>query len=295
MLNRYDEDYTICFLKGLKNLTGISYRKLEQYASQNNVFNILEHPNTIDANQQQLEKISLLNEFISTYRLLKLQEDQTKIILNSSNKAGEYFSSILSGIKDREKFMVAFLDAGNSIIETKTMSEGSLGEAVVYPRNILKTALDCDCKSLVLAHNHPGGFLKASQQDLEVTQRLISVFSLVEISVLDHVIVTGSSYYSMAEQGLMPEKNPDKANCNPIYLSKRDKVSQLETEFVSKSDSKIESETEFKTKFENEFNFENDSETEFENGFESKNALASEFDNEFEFNSEREVDEEWEV
>jgi DNA repair protein RadC len=70
-------------------------------------------------------------------------------VLNASTVAGEYFVSLLGGIKDKEKFMAAFLDSGNNIIETRTLSEGSIGEAVVYPRMVLKAALDCDCKSII--------------------------------------------------------------------------------------------------------------------------------------------------
>ncbi|MCX7841556.1 MAG: JAB domain-containing protein [Clostridia bacterium] len=205
MKKSYDESYTSSFIKGITQLTGIAESKLKKYAAENNIFNVLEHPNTIDPNKTQLEKINVLNEFISTYRLLKLQENESKLTLNSSKLAGEYFVSILGGIKDKEKFMAAFLDNGNNIIETRTFSEGSIGEAVVYPRTILKTALDCDCKAVILAHNHPGGSLNPSIQDRDVTQKLVSIFSPLEISVIDHIIVANIQYQSMAEQGIMPQ------------------------------------------------------------------------------------------
>lgn len=73
----------------------------------------------------ELTKIHFLNEFISIYRLLKLQENENKLVLDSSKVAGEYFASLLGGIKDREKFMAAFLDTGNNIIETRIFSEGT--------------------------------------------------------------------------------------------------------------------------------------------------------------------------
>lgn len=218
MPKKYDDKHAESFLKGLKTLTGIPIKKLEKYADGNNLFNILEHPKTIEPNQQQLEKISLLNEFISSYRLLKLQEEEYKITLNSSARAGDYFASILSGIKDKEKFLVSFLDTGNNIIETRVISEGSIGEAVVYPRVILKAALDCDCKSIVLAHNHPGGSLKASPQDNGVTEKLVAIFKPLDINVLDHVIVAGAKYFSMAEHGQMPGFDATKASYQPIPL-----------------------------------------------------------------------------
>jgi DNA repair protein RadC len=73
--------------------------------------------------------------------------------------------ALLGGMKDKERFMVAFLDNGNNVIETKTMSEGSVGQAVVYPREVLKYAIACDCRAIILAHNHPGGSTNFSPED----------------------------------------------------------------------------------------------------------------------------------
>lgn len=230
MKKNYDEAYASSFIKGITRLTGIAESKLKKYASENNLFNVLEHPNTIDPNKQQLAKIHLLNEFISTYRLLKLQENENKLTLNSSKLAGEYFVSILGGIKDKEKFMAAFLDNGNNIIETRTFSEGSIGEAVVYPRMILKAALDCDCKALILAHNHPGSNLTPSIQDRDVTEKLVSIFAPLQISVIDHVIVANINYYSMAEQGCLPP--PSKNSCyDAISLHDKKAVKEDEKDY----------------------------------------------------------------
>ncbi len=190
---------------------------------------MLEHPKTIAPNKQQLEKIHVLNEFISAYRLLKLQENENKLVFDSSKVAGEYFVSLLSGIKDREKFMAAFLDTGNNLIETRTFSEGSIGEAAVYPRMILKAALDCDCKSILLAHNHPGGSRIPSIQDRDITERLISIFAPLQISVLDHIIVANSQYHSMAEKEGMPQPSRDVYDAIPLNNNKA--IEEDETDF----------------------------------------------------------------
>ncbi len=230
MKKGYDEDHTSSFIKGITRLTGIAETKLKKYAAENNLFNVLEHPNTIDPNKQQLEKIYVLNEFISTYRLLKLQENENKLVFNSSKVAGEYFVSLLGGIKDREKFMAAFLDTCNNIIETRTFSEGSIGEAPVYPRMILKAALDCDCKAIILAHNHPGGSLSPSIQDRDLTERLLAIFVPLQIDVLDHIIVADTKYCSMMEQGTLPQ--PSKNICyDAISLNDNKAVKEDEADF----------------------------------------------------------------
>jgi len=206
-------------IKGIKTLTGISERRLQKYAAENNIFNILEHPQTIEPNKQQLEKISQLNEFISTYNILKMYEQDNRITLNSSSVAGQYFQSMIGGVKEKERFVVAFLDCGNNLIESKVMSEGSISEAVVYPRDILKAAIACDCKSMILAHNHPGGSQKPSDQDIELTKKLCAIFTPLDIKVLDHVIVAGTKFTSMAESGYMPDGRGIQPNYDPIPLS----------------------------------------------------------------------------
>ncbi len=233
----YDESHLASFIKGITSLTGLSERKVKKYVSENNPFNILEHPSVIELNKQQLDKISMLNEFISCYRLLKMYEKDNKMTLNSSTRAGEYFVSILGGVKDKEKFIVAFLDSGSNVIETKVLSEGSIGEAVVYPRAVLKAALDCDCKSMIIAHNHPGGSMVPSLQDKELTQILVSIFTPLQIKVLDHIIVANNSYLSMEERGMIP-RAAENIYYDPIRSSNVSVAKELEKDFdISLDDS----------------------------------------------------------
>ena len=216
---RQDPRHTENFLKGLTTLTGLPYKKVQQYVKQNNPFNILEHPRILEPNEKQLEKIGLLNEFIASYNVLKIYESNEKITFNSATVAGQYFLALLGGMKDKERFMVAFLDNGNNIIETKSMSEGSVGQTAVYPREILKYALACDCKSMILAHNHPGGSNTFSPEDRALTQRIVDIFHPLEIKVLDHIIVYGTSYSSRAERGIIPYQCKSTANYEVIALS----------------------------------------------------------------------------
>ena len=216
---KQDLYHTESFIKGLTALTGLPYRKVQQYLKVNNPFNILEHPHIMEPNEKQLEKIGLLNEFISSYSVLKIYESNDKIVLNSSTVSGQYFSALLTGMKDKERFLVSFLDNGNNIIETKTMSEGSIGQTAVYPREILKYALSCDCNAVILAHNHPGGSKNFSMEDKELTQRIVDIFHPLQIKVLDHIIVGGGSYSSMAEKGELPNQSRSTANYEVIELS----------------------------------------------------------------------------
>lgn len=215
---KQDIRHTDNFLKGLTTLTGLSYKKVQRYVKENNPFNILEHPHIMEPNEKQLEKIGLLNEFIASYNILKIYESNEKVVLNSSTLSGQYFLALLGGMKDKERFMVAFLDSGNNIIEAKTMSEGSIGQTAVYPREILKYALACDCNAMILAHNHPGGSKNFSPEDKALTQRIVDIFHPLEIKILDHIIVSGASYSSMAETGILPHQCKGTANYEEIAL-----------------------------------------------------------------------------
>ena len=216
--------YTNDFFRSLNKLTGIPMNKIKTYAKENNPFNILEHPGVVDPNDKQLEKISKLNEFIASYNILKMDQENERITFRSPDESGRYFASILGGMKDKERFLVAFLDNSNSIIELKTISEGSTNMAVVYPRDILKMAMANDCTSILLSHNHPGGSLKASKEDVALTQRIVDIFKPLDIRVLDHIIVGGYSYTSMAEKNILPTDMLSVASYDPIKLSAKEDV-----------------------------------------------------------------------
>lgn len=211
--------YSDSFFQSLNKLTGIPMSKLKSYAKENNPFNILEHPGVVEPNDRQLEKLNKLNEFIASYNVLKLEQENDKITFKSPNDSGKYFASLLGGVKDKERFLVAFLDNSNSIIELRTVSQGTTNMAVVYPRDILKMALANDCSSIILSHNHPGGSLRASIEDVGLTQRIVDIFKPLDIKVLDHIIVGGYSYSSMAENGVLPSNKMDVANYDPIELT----------------------------------------------------------------------------
>lgn len=215
---RRKEDSEI-FIKSLNALTGISLKKIKNYSKGNTPFNILEHPMVVEPNEKQLTKINMLNEFISSYKVLRIKEEQERIRFSCPSRSGEYFLSLLGGMKDRERFMVAFLDNSNHIIETRVVSEGTVNMAAVYPRDILKIAIANDCSGMILSHNHPGKSLIFSRDDIEITQKMVDIFHPLNIRVLDHIVVGGNQYSSLAEKGCLPNMPLKKARYEPISLS----------------------------------------------------------------------------
>ena len=123
-------------------------------------------------------------------------------VLGTSSRAGEYAVSLFSG-RPYEVFYVICLDAQNRVNHAALVHEGTLNEAPVYPRLIVETALRHKANSVILSHNHPGGSLVASGPDLDVTRRIKAALLPISIPVVDHIIVAGEKYASLAEQGLM--------------------------------------------------------------------------------------------
>jgi len=103
----------------------------------------------------------------------------------------------------REEFRVVFLSRRNEIIADKVLFEGSLTESVASPREIILGAVQMAAANVILLHNHPSGNPNPSNEDKNITQKIVKACKYVEISVLDHIIIGKDSYFSFADQGLI--------------------------------------------------------------------------------------------
>ncbi|MDP2161805.1 MAG: DNA repair protein RadC [Flavobacterium sp.] len=102
-----------------------------------------------------------------------------------------------------EEFWVLFLNNSNKVIRKEQLSKGGITGTVVDIRLILKLALEHNALSIILSHNHPSGKLLPSESDIEITQRLKLAARQLELSVIDHIIVTENGYYSFADEGVL--------------------------------------------------------------------------------------------
>ena len=114
------------------------------------------------------------------------------------------FLQLKLATSEREIFAVIFLNGQNRVIEYEEMFIGTIDSASVYPREIVKRALDLNAANIILAHNHPSDTLDASQADDLITQRVFIVARLFNIQVLDHIIVSPAGTYSYADHQKMP-------------------------------------------------------------------------------------------
>ena len=107
------------------------------------------------------------------------------------------------GLLPYEVFAVVFLDAQHGIIECREMFRGTLTQTSVYPREVVREALELHAAAVILAHNHPSGAAEPSRADEYLTQTLIKTLQLVDVRVLDHIVVAGGTTVSFAERGLL--------------------------------------------------------------------------------------------
>lgn len=121
-------------------------------------------------------------------------------VLDSPAATREYLQLKFAGLK-HELFSMLFLDVQNCLIADEIMFRGTLSEASVYPREVVKSALAHNAAGVILAHNHPSGKATPSNMDRHLTQALKQALALVDVRVLDHFLMAASGVYSFAENG----------------------------------------------------------------------------------------------
>jgi DNA repair protein RadC len=98
---------------------------------------------------------------------------------------------------DREHFRIVMLNTKNQVLAVESVAVGSLNAAIVHPREIFKAAISKSAAAVVLVHNHPSGDPTPSQDDIQITKRLVDAGRLLGIEVLDHVVIGDNRYLSL--------------------------------------------------------------------------------------------------
>ncbi|WP_114194817.1 RadC family protein [Edaphovirga cremea] len=112
----------------------------------------------------------------------------------------QYLQNLLSH-REREVFVVLFLDNQHRVIRHQEMFTGTINSVEVHPREILREAMKANAAALILAHNHPSGEAEPSQADRLITEQVIKACQLLDIRVLDHLVIGRGKSVSFAERG----------------------------------------------------------------------------------------------
>ncbi len=148
-------------------------------------------------------KYAQLQAVLEMARRALREEIATGDVLSSPGAVRDYLRLTL-GTLCHEVFLVLLLDAQHRLIGVEELFRGTLTQTSVYPREVVKLALQRNAAAMILAHNHPSGLCEPSAADTVLTRALKDALALVDVKVLDHFIVAGSARpLSFAERGLL--------------------------------------------------------------------------------------------
>lgn len=153
----------------------------------------------LDITELQRTKIESMYEISKRINIAKFPK---KLIINSTTETGEFCKKLFLG-KHIEEMHLILLDNSHNIIKIKKISEGTVNEARVYTREVIKLILINDAVDVILTHNHPSGTLHISRADRILTKNLNEAFKVINVTLLDHIIVCKDNYISFAEQGIL--------------------------------------------------------------------------------------------
>ncbi len=153
-----------------------------------------------------------INETTPSYQVAEIQliyKTNVKPSLRPRIKTSKDAYEILRSVWDEsklefiEQFKAMFLNRANEVLGIMEVSTGGVSGTVADPKIIFAAALKANASGLIVAHNHPSGNLIPSQSDIDLTRKLKAGGRFLEISLMDHVIVTTEGYYSFADEGMM--------------------------------------------------------------------------------------------
>jgi len=160
----------------------------------------------LDADNRDLQSINGISKHTALF--LNLLKDVSVLymeermfgrdLLSSPQVVYDYLKVSLKGLMD-EGFMMLFLDNRNQLIAMETLKNGTVNQAIVFPRKIVERALYHNAVGVLVAHNHPSGSLEPSQEDQEVTKDIREALKTVDIALLDHIIIGGNEFFSFRE------------------------------------------------------------------------------------------------
>lgn len=164
----------------------------------------------VNAGAEALESVDGVG--MSTSTLLKLVKDFAAAYLSdkmrlvdavSSPSAVVDFARMRLADREKEHFMVIFVDAKNHPVHWENISEGTIDRAFAHPRVIVERALRHNAAGVILVHNHPSGVCRPSNDDIRLTSAVREAAGTIDIRLLDHIIVGKTGHLSFIEEGLL--------------------------------------------------------------------------------------------
>ena len=161
-----------------------------------------------DASVAELAQVKGIGEqgalFLTLIRQVELRylasDLPGKKVFDRPGRVKDHLRILVQG-RGMECFGAIFTDQQHRHRATQIMFEGTVDRTAVYPRNLIKRALELDAKGMILFHNHPGGSSHASSEDIDLTRRLAEACTSLDIKILDHFLIAGKEVVSFKENG----------------------------------------------------------------------------------------------
>jgi len=147
-------------------------------------------------------KIAQIKAAFELGKRLMGESTDGKPVFSSSHTLYSYFAPRFKNLK-KEIFISVLLDAKNRLLREHKISEGTLTNSLIHPREAFKEAVKESAASVIFVHNHPSGDPEPSKDDITITERLKNAGNIIGIQVLDHVIIGDGKYVSLKEKGIL--------------------------------------------------------------------------------------------
>ncbi len=172
---------------------------------------LLEHRSLADLLALEFDRFGQLNGAgVARYVLLQAALELGRRVIRQPLERGsalanpeqvKQFLQMQIAHSAREHFGVLLLDTQHQVLQWQVLFSGTLNAAAVYPREVVKSALECGAAAIILAHNHPSGVAEPSMADRQITERIQQALALIDVRVLDHLVVSSGAAVSFAERG----------------------------------------------------------------------------------------------
>lgn len=151
-----------------------------------------------------MKRIATYRDFVGELKVTYTRTSQKTVKINCSRDAADFIRPYFDEFMDNhEEFKIIHLNNANTIANVHHLSKGGQTGTLMDVRLVLREALQINCQACVAVHNHPSGSLRASKGDMDCTRKLKKALALIDISLLDHIIITREDYYSLADEGLL--------------------------------------------------------------------------------------------
>jgi len=183
-------------------------------------------PGILDASPDDLQKIpgvgpnicillQMIRGFGLDYLYQKIQHRDT---IESTEDILKYAKMKLAGLH-KEVFMTIFVNTKNEVICSEILVEGTVDQLFLHPRELISKAIEKNARGVILIHNHPGGSAKASAADLHLTSTIRMIADAMRIDIIDHLIITRDSCYSIGSEKLIPMMIPFHSSSEPAMAA----------------------------------------------------------------------------